>query len=31
MYCAGQTIHGITNTGTVPMTFYWAKWLANAP
>jgi mannose-6-phosphate isomerase-like protein (cupin superfamily) len=29
MYCAGNTIHGITNTGKVPMTFYWAKWLAH--
>ena len=30
MYCAGNTIHGITNTGKVPMTFYWSKWLARA-
>ena len=22
--------HGITNTGKVPMTFYWSKWLAKA-
>ena len=29
MYCAGNTIHGITNTGVVPLTFYWSKWLAN--
>jgi mannose-6-phosphate isomerase-like protein (cupin superfamily) len=29
MYCAGNTIHGITNTGKVPLTFYWSKWLAN--
>ena len=28
MYCAGNTIHGITNTGVVPLTFYWSKWLA---
>lgn len=28
MYCAGNALHGITNTGTVPMTFYWSKWLA---
>jgi hypothetical protein len=28
MYCAGNTLHGITNTGKVPMTFYWSKWLA---
>jgi len=27
MYCAGETLHGITNTGDVPMTFYWSKWL----
>jgi mannose-6-phosphate isomerase-like protein (cupin superfamily) len=27
MYCAGETIHGITNTGKVPLTFYWSKWL----
>jgi mannose-6-phosphate isomerase-like protein (cupin superfamily) len=28
MYCAGNTLHGIVNTGKVPMTFYWSKWLA---
>lgn len=28
MYCAGNTLHGITNTGIVPMTFYFYKWLA---
>ena len=28
MYCAGDTLHGITNTGTTPMTFYRSKWLA---
>lgn len=28
MYCAGNTWHGIVNTGGVPMTFYWSKWLA---
>ena len=28
MYCAGNTVHGITNTGKVPLTFYWSKWLA---
>jgi mannose-6-phosphate isomerase-like protein (cupin superfamily) len=28
MYCAGDVLHGITNTGPVPMTFYWSKWLA---
>jgi mannose-6-phosphate isomerase-like protein (cupin superfamily) len=27
MYCAGNVLHGITNTGPVPMTFYWSKWL----
>ena len=27
MYCAGNTIHGIWNTGKVPMTFYFSKWL----
>src|SRR5437764_14740370 len=30
MYCAGGVLHGITNTGPVPMTFYWSKWLARA-
>lgn len=29
MYCAGDVLHGITNTGLVPMTFYWSKWLAS--
>jgi mannose-6-phosphate isomerase-like protein (cupin superfamily) len=28
MYCAGNTLHGVTNTGKVPMTFYWSKWMA---
>ena len=28
MYCAGNTLHGITNTGKSPMTFYWSKWMA---
>jgi hypothetical protein len=28
MYCAGNKMHGIRNTGTVPMTFYFHKWLA---
>ena len=27
MYCAGDVVHGITNTGKVPLTFYWSKWL----
>jgi mannose-6-phosphate isomerase-like protein (cupin superfamily) len=31
MYCAGDVLHGVTNTGPVPMTFYWSKWLAAAP
>ena len=26
-YRAGQVVHGITNTGKVPLTFYWSKWL----
>lgn len=28
MYCAANTLHGITNTGSTPMTFYFSKWLA---
>jgi mannose-6-phosphate isomerase-like protein (cupin superfamily) len=28
MYCAGNVPHGIVNTGKVPLTFYWSKWLA---
>jgi len=28
MYCAGNTMHGVVNTGKVPMTFYWSKWMA---
>ena len=28
MYCAGDVLHGIVNTGPVPMTFYWSKWSA---
>lgn len=28
MYCAGNILHGITNTGKVPLTFYWSKWMA---
>ncbi len=27
MYCAGNKIHGITNTGSTPLTFYFYKWL----
>jgi mannose-6-phosphate isomerase-like protein (cupin superfamily) len=30
MYCAGHTLHGVTNTGPVPMTFYWSKWMARS-
>ena len=29
MYCAGGVLHWILNTGDVPMTFYWSKWLAS--
>ena len=29
MYCAANVLHGITNTGKLPLTFYWSKWLAN--
>jgi mannose-6-phosphate isomerase-like protein (cupin superfamily) len=28
MYCDGNVLHGIKNTGNVPMAFYWSKWLA---
>jgi mannose-6-phosphate isomerase-like protein (cupin superfamily) len=28
LYCAANTLHGIVNTGKVPLTFYWSKWLA---
>ena len=28
LYCAGNTLHGIVNTGKVPLTFYWSKWMA---
>jgi mannose-6-phosphate isomerase-like protein (cupin superfamily) len=28
MYCGGDVLHGITNTGAGPMTFYWMKWTA---
>lgn len=28
MYCAGNVLHGIRNTGSEPMTFYWSKWTA---
>jgi len=26
MYCAGRKLHGIVNTGKVPLTFYFYKW-----
>ena len=29
MYTPANMLHGITNTGTMQMTFYWSKWLAN--
>ena len=28
MYTAGNTWHGIVNTGTTPLTFYFSKWMA---
>jgi len=28
LYCAGNTPHGIVNTGKLPLTFYWSKWMA---
>ena len=28
MYCAGNKLHGIQNTGVTPMLFYFYKWLA---
>jgi len=28
MYCAGGKLHGIKNTGTTPMLFYYTKWQA---
>lgn len=30
MYCAGNVLHGITNTGQIPLTFYWSKWMARS-
>ncbi len=27
MYCAGNVLHGIRNTGAMPMTFYFSKWM----
>ncbi len=28
MYSGANVLHGITNTGATPMTFYWSKWIA---
>ena len=28
MYCGANVMHGVTNTGVTPMTFYWSKWTA---
>jgi hypothetical protein len=28
MYCDGNSLHGIENTGTEPMLFYYYKWEA---
>lgn len=28
MYCASNTWHGVLNTGSTPMTFYWSKWMS---
>ena len=28
IYCGGNELHGITNTGAAPLTFYWMKWTA---
>lgn len=28
MYCAGNSLHGVRNTGSVPMLFYYSKWKA---
>jgi len=30
MYCAANTLHGVLNTGLVPMTFYWSKWIGRS-
>lgn len=30
MYCEGNRLHGIKNTGSTPMRFYFCKWLGNA-
>ena len=28
MFCAGNAVHGIRNTGSVPLLFYYSKWKA---
>lgn len=28
MYCAAGRMHGVTNTGRTPLTFYFYKWIA---
>ncbi len=28
MYCASNHLHGVTNTGKSPLTFYYYKWIA---
>jgi hypothetical protein len=28
MYCAGNKLHGIKNTGKTPLLFYYFKWKA---
>ncbi len=28
MYCAGNKLHGVKNTGTAPLMFYYYKWMA---
>ena len=28
MYCGANVLHGVTNTGSTLMTFYWSKWTA---
>ena len=30
MYTGANVLHGIVNTGTTPMTFYWSKWIAKS-
>jgi mannose-6-phosphate isomerase-like protein (cupin superfamily) len=28
MYCEGNQLHGVKNTGTAPFVFYFSKWMA---